>query len=301
VGNKHKMQASAVAWGLLSLIIALGCSILISLTLTRPLKKLGAHMKQVEKGDFDTRVTIESANEIGKLSKTFNMMIGKIRGLMQQILEEQQMKRVSELKALQAQIHPHFLYNTLDSIIWMAEMGKVEKVVEMTSALSKLLRSSISKGDELIPISVELDHIQSYLTIQKIRYRDKFTFTIDMEPDIMECLILRVVLQPLIENAIYHGMKSKVVRGCIQVIGRKVDDMIELKIIDDGPGMEQAKSRALLQRSPSEGGKGIGLYNVNERIQLYFGKPYGLTFESELEEGTTVTIRIPILLQEVTA
>jgi two-component system sensor histidine kinase YesM len=299
VGNKHKMQASAAAWGLFSLIIALGFSILISLTLTKPLKKLGTHMKRVETGDFDTRVTIESPNEIGKLSRTFNMMLGKIKDLMQQIRDEQEMKRVSELKALQAQIHPHFLYNTLDSIIWMAEMGKVEKVVEMTSALSKLLRTSISKGDELIPISIELDHIQSYLIIQKIRYRDKFTFTIDIESDIIDCLILRVVLQPLIENAIYHGMKSRVDKGFIQVTGRKVDGLIELKVIDDGPGMEPGKAKNLLQRSPSEGGKSMGLHNVNQRIQLYFGKPYGLTFESELEEGTTVTIRIPILMQEV--
>jgi two-component system sensor histidine kinase YesM len=300
VGKKHKMQASAAAWGLFSLIVGLGFSILISLAVTKPLKKLGIHMKQVETGDFDTRVTIDSTNEIGKLSRTFNMMIGKIKGLMQQIMDEQEMKRVSELKALQAQIHPHFLYNTLDSIIWMAEMGKVEKVVEMTSALSKLLRTSISKGDELIPISVELDHIQSYLTIQKIRYRDKFTFSIDIEPDIVDCLILRVVLQPLIENAIYHGMKSRVDKGLIQVTGRKVDGIIELKVIDDGPGMESSKAMNLLERSitETEGGKSVGLHNVNQRIQLYFGKPYGLSFESELEEVTTVTIRIPILMQE---
>ncbi|QGQ98989.1 sensor histidine kinase [Paenibacillus psychroresistens] len=299
VGKKQKMQTSAAAWGLFSLIIALGFSIIFSLTLTKPLKKLGAHMKQVETGDFDTRVTIESTNEIGKLSRTFNMMIGKIKDLMQQIMDEQEMKRVSELKALQAQIHPHFLYNTLDSIIWMAEMGKVEKVVEMTSALSKLLRTSISKGDELIPISVELDHIQSYLTIQKIRYRDKFTFTIDIDPDIIECLILRVVLQPLIENAIYHGMKARADKGFIQVTGRKVDGIIELKVMDDGPGMDPEKAHNLLLRSPSEGGKSMGLQNVNQRITLFFGKAYGLTFESELEEGTTVTIRIPILMQEV--
>lgn len=293
-GNKKEMQLTSAMWGGISLIIALAISILLSITLTKPIKQLEVHMKQVEKGNFDIRVDVEGANEISKLSRTFNLMISKIKELMNQTLKDQEVKRISELKALQAQIQPHFLYNTLDSIIWMAEMGKVDEVVTMTSALSKLLRSSISKGEELIPISVELDHIENYLTIQNIRYRNKFTYAIEVEPNILNCRILKIILQPLVENAIYHGMKHLPERGHIRITGRKIEGIIELKVMDNGVGMSKEKLRALMLKTHQpESGKGFGLHNVNHRIQLYFGEMYGLQFESELEEGTTVTVRIP--------
>jgi two-component system, sensor histidine kinase YesM len=296
IGNKKEMQFTSAMWGLLSLIIAIAISILLSITLTRPIKQLEVHMKQVERGNFDIRVDVEGTNEISKLSRTFNLMIGKIKELMVQTVQDQEVKRISELKALQAQIQPHFLYNTLDSIIWMAEMGKVEEVVTMTSALSKLLRSSISKGEELIPIAVELAHIQNYLTIQNIRYRNKFTYAIEVEPEILTCSILKIILQPLVENAIYHGMKHLADRGHIQITGRRVEGVIELKVIDNGVGMSEELVKSLMQQArQSESGKGFGVMNVNHRIQLYFGELYGLQFESELEEGTTVTVRIPEL------
>ncbi|MFC5447142.1 cache domain-containing sensor histidine kinase [Paenibacillus aestuarii] len=297
IGNKRDMQLTSAVWGGISLIVALAISVLLSITLTRPIKQLEVHMKQVEKGNFDIRVDVEGTNEISKLSRTFNLMIGKIKELMNQTLQDQEVKRISELKALQAQIQPHFLYNTLDSIIWMAEMGKVEEVVTMTSALSKLLRSSISKGEELIPIAVELEHIHNYLTIQNIRYRNKFTYAIDVEPEILDCHILKIVLQPLVENAIYHGMKHSPERGHIQITGRRSAGMIELKVVDNGVGMSEAQLQRLRQKAREpESGKGFGLLNVNHRIQLYFGEHYGLQFESELEEGTVVTVRIPDIL-----
>lgn len=295
-GNKKDMQLTSAMWGGISLIIALAISILLSVTLTKPIKQLEVHMKQVEKGNFDIRVDVEGANEISKLSRTFNLMISKIKELMNQTLKDQEVKRISELKALQAQIQPHFLYNTLDSIIWMAEMGKVDEVVTMTSALSKLLRSSISKGEELIPIAVELEHIQNYLTIQNIRYRNKFTYEVEVESDILSCRILKIILQPLVENAIYHGMKHLPERGHIRITGRKIEGDIELKVIDNGVGMSEEKLKTLMLKTrQTESGKGFGLHNVNHRIQLYFGELYGLQFESELEEGTTVTVRIPAI------
>lgn len=294
--NKKEIQFNSALWGIICLIIALAISILLSYTLTKPIKRLDAHMKKAEKGDFDNRVEIESSNEIGKLSRTFNLMIGKIKDLMNQIVEEQEMKRISELKALQAQIQPHFLYNTLDSIIWMAETGKMDEVVEMTSALSKLLRSSISKGEELIPIAVELEHIHNYLTIQNIRYRNKFTYSIDVDPSIHECKILKIILQPLVENAIYHGIKHMAGVSHIQITGRRYEGYIEIQVSDDGIGMNDEQLRYLISRiNMTEGVKGVGIHNVNHRIKLYFGRSYGLTFESELEEGTTVTVRIPEL------
>ncbi|WP_028548827.1 cache domain-containing sensor histidine kinase [Paenibacillus sp. UNC451MF] len=296
VGNKQKMQLSSALWGLLCLIVALAISIIISYTLTKSIKKLDIHMKKVEKGDFDIRVDIDSTNEIGKLARTFNLMIGKIRELMSQIVEEQKMKRSSELKALQAQIQPHFLYNTLDSIIWMAETGKMADVVTMTSALSKLLRASIGKGEELVAIAVELQHVENYLTIQSIRYRNKFAYSIDVSPEILECKMLRIVLQPLVENAIYHGIKYKADKGIIRITGSKVGDDIELRVMDDGVGIMPDKLEQLLWKSrEAENDKGVGLHNVNHRIKLYFGESYGLRFESEPEEGTTAIVRIPSL------
>lgn len=296
VANKRQMQLTTVLWGGLCLISGLLISVLLSYALTKPLKRLELHMKKAERGDFDIRAEVNSTNEIGKLARTFNLMIAKIKELMNQIVEEQEMKRVSELKALQAQIQPHFLYNTLDSIIWMAETGKMDEVVHMTSSLSKLLRSTISKGDELIPIAMELQHIHHYLTIQSIRYRNKFTFAMDVEPEIQHCSILKLVLQPLVENAIYHGMKHKPELGHIQITGRRMEGCIQIQIIDDGVGMDTEQARTLLQhKDVHTGGKGVGVANVHHRLQLNFGPAYGLTFESELEEGMTVTMTIPEL------
>lgn len=294
VGNKLEIRTTSVFAGILFLIVALSISIFLSYRLTNPIKRLESLMKKVEKGDFNTRVEVESVDEIGKLSRSFNLMIGKIKDLMGQILQEQEMKRISEFKAMQAQIHPHFLYNTLDSIIWMAEMGKMAEVVKMTSALAKLFRSSISKGDELVPISVELEHIHNYLTIQNIRYKNKFTYSIDVDPSIHENKTLKIVLQPLVENAIYHGLKQQAVIGHITITGKRESGDIVLQVIDDGVGMSMEQLLALRNKLlKREEGKGVGLENVNNRIRLYFGESYGLEIFSEFEEGTTIKLRIP--------
>jgi two-component system sensor histidine kinase YesM len=299
VANKQQMQGTAALWGAVSLIFAMAISVLLSYALTKPLKNLEMNMKKAERGEFDIRVEIESTNEIGKLARTFNLMILKIKELMSQIVMEQEMKRVSELKALQAQIKPHFLYNTLDSIIWMAETGKMEEVVEMTSSLSKLLRSTIGEGEELIPIARELEHIRHYLTIQNMRYRHKFTYSIEVQEDILECSILKMVLQPLVENAIYHGIKHNPEQGHILIKGKREQKDITIQIIDNGVGMNpEQMGKLLLQKPDYKIGSGVGVANVNHRIQLYFGEHYGLSFASEMEEGTTVTLRIPALDEE---
>jgi two-component system, sensor histidine kinase YesM len=299
VANKQQMQGTAALWGAVSLIFAMAISVLLSYALTKPLKNLEINMKKAERGEFDIRVEIESTNEIGKLARTFNLMIMKIKELMSQIVVEQEMKRVSELKALQAQIKPHFLYNTLDSIIWMAETGKMEEVVEMTSSLSKLLRSTIGEGEELIPIARELEHIRHYLTIQNMRYRNKFTYSIEVHEDILECSILKLVLQPLVENAIYHGIKHNPEQGHILIRCKIEQNDITIQVIDNGVGMNpEQMSKLLLQKADYRIGSGVGVANVNHRIQLYFGDHYGLSFASEMEEGTTVTLRIPALYEE---
>jgi len=294
IENKRQMQMYAALWGFVCLIIALSISIVLSYALTKPLKNLEMHMKQAERGNFDIRVDIEGTNEIGKLARTFNLMISRIKELMNQIVQEQEMKRRSELKALQSQIQPHFLYNTLDSIIWMAESGKVDDVVEMTTALSRLLRLSISKGEELVPIAAELEHIRSYLTIQSRRYRKKFTYAIEVDESILGAPILKLVLQPIVENAIYHGIKPMPDPGHIRIRGWREGNSIVIKIEDDGEGMDPERLRTILtEKQAGSGSKGVGVANVHDRIQLYFGHGYGLHYESEREEGTVVTLKIP--------
>ena len=253
-------------------------------------------MKEIEKGNFDIQVNIESSNEIGQLSKRFNRMTTVIKELMFQNITEQELKRKSELKALQAQINPHFLYNTLDSIIWMAEGKKSEEVVEMVAALARLFRISISKGQEMISIANEIEHIKSYLTIQKMRYKDKLDFEIDVDKQILGNKVFKIILQPLVENSIYHGIKNNAGVGIVRITGRIVDERILLQVIDNGIGMSKESIRHMFEKTEkSVNGSGIGVSNVNQRIRLYFGDPYGITFESELGQGTTANIWLPIL------
>ena len=183
------------------------------------------------------RSPIKATDEIRELAREYDTMVGHVRNLMDANIREQELKRKSDLKALQAQINPHFLYNTLDSIIWMGEMGQNREVVLMTSALSKLFRISISKGREFISISDEIAHVKSYLTIQEMRYKDKFEYSIEIDPDLYNCTILKITLQPLVENAIYHGIKEVDHRGTIRITGEELDGNIKLEVIDNGKGM----------------------------------------------------------------
>jgi two-component system sensor histidine kinase YesM len=294
VGNKEEIRLSFILWGAVCLFIGFVLSVVISLRLSRPIKQLQAQMKEVEKGNFDIRAEISSTNEIGKLARAFNIMVGRIKELMSQVVKEQEFKRKSELNALQAQINPHFLYNTLDSIIWMAEGKKSEEVVLMVSALARLFRASIGKGEELIPLKVEIEHITNYLTIQKMRYNDKLDFRIEVDPTLLHYKTLKIILQPLVENALYHGIKNKSGIGEITITGQLKDGRIYLQVKDNGVGMDETALRSILERKDMvPGGKGFGIYNVNERIKLYFGEIYALSFESEPGEGTTVTVCIP--------
>jgi two-component system sensor histidine kinase YesM len=296
VSNKREIQTYIFMWGIGLTLIAVILSFILSLRISRPIKRLESSMKEVEKGNFDIQVNIESSNEIGQLSKRFNRMTTVIKELMIQNVTEQELKRKSELKALQAQINPHFLYNTLDSIIWMAEGKKSEEVVQMVAALARLFRISISKGQEMISIANEIEHIKSYLTIQKMRYKDKLDFEIDVDKQILGNKVFKIILQPLVENSIYHGIKNNAGVGIVRITGRIVDERILLQVIDNGIGMSAESIRHMFEKKvKSESGSGIGVSNVNQRIQLYFGDQYGITFESELGQGTTANIWLPIL------
>lgn len=277
----------------------------ISSGITKPVRKLQDIMKTVETGEFHLIGSIRGTDEIRELAHDYDIMVGRIRELVEANTKEQEMKRKSDLKALQAQINPHFLYNTLDSIIWMGEMGQSREVVQMTSALSKLFRISISRGHEIITIRDEIAHVQSYLTIQEMRYKDKFNYLIDIDPVLHEQPILKITLQPLVENAIYHGIKERDGEGFIRISGVIEDNMILLEVEDNGSGMNREELEQLsegIEISPENRKKisrqGMGLRNVHQRIRLYFGDQYGLSCTSSPGSGTIISVRFPLTEKE---
>lgn len=277
---------------LFAILFAFFISIQVAGFVTSPIRRLQTLMRRVENGALAIRAPEQGAYEIRELSKSFNAMIEKIRSLMDEVIEEKDLLRKSEIRALQAQINPHFLYNTLDSIVWLAETGKKEDVVTMVTSLASLLRITISKGDASLTVEEELRHAKSYLVIQKIRYGDKFDFSIEAEEDALCCQTVRIVLQPLIENAIYHGIEPMAEKGLIRICVRKVGDRLLMQVIDNGIGMDEETRRSILEADP-ERASGIGVKNVNERIKLCCGEEYGLRFYSRLGEGTTVEIWLP--------
>lgn len=257
-----------------------------------PIRRLQRLMRRVENGVLTIRAPERGAYEIRELSKSFNAMIEKICSLMDEVIEEKDRLRKSEIRALQAQINPHFLYNTLDSIVWLAETGEKEEVVTMVTSLASLLRITISRGDPFVTVKEELNHAQNYLIIQKIRYGDRFDFSIQADEDLLHCRTVRIVLQPLIENAISHGIEPMEGAGHIRICVSREGDRILMQVTDNGVGMEEEKLRSILQADP-EKASGIGVKNVNERIRLCCGEEYGLQFISRPGEGTTVRIWLP--------
>ncbi len=291
--NKAQSLYVLVAMGLM--IVALFFSRFISRSITQPIQQLCDSMARVQEGDFSVSdVVVDSKNEIGSLTKSFNVMTHRIQDLMEQNIREQEAKRKSELKALQSQINPHFLYNTLDSIIWMAEGKKNEEVVLMTASLARLLRQSISNEDEVVSIGQEVEYARGYLTIQKMRYKDKMEFQIDVDPSILHIPLIKLVLQPVIENAIYHGLKYKESKGLLMVKGFRKNGNAVLQVIDNGVGMDQETLDHIYEKHKvNYQSNGVGVYNVQKRLQLYYGSEYGITYESEKGVGTTATITIP--------
>lgn len=291
--NKAQSLYVLVAMGLI--VVALFFSRFISRSITQPIQQLCDSMERVQEGDFSVSdIVVDSVNEIGSLTRSFNVMTHRIQELMEQNIREQEAKRKSELKALQSQINPHFLYNTLDSIIWMAEGKKNEEVVLMTAALARLLRQSISNEDEVVSIGQEVEYARGYLTIQKMRYKDKMEFQIDVDPSILHIPLIKLVLQPVIENAIYHGLKYKESKGLLQVKGFLKNGNAVIQVIDNGVGMDSETLAHIYDKHKvNYQSNGVGVYNVQKRLQLYYGNEYGITYESEKGRGTTATITIP--------
>ncbi len=268
----------------------------ISSKITNPIKELEKSVGVLEEGNLSAPVYIGGSYEIRHLGKSISDMAAQIRILMQDIVREHEAKRKQEFDTLQSQINPHFLYNTLDIIVWMIENEQKAEAVKVVTALARFFRISLSRGKSIITVRDELEHVRSYLMIQHMRFKNKFSYEIRANEDVMEFASLKLMLQPLVENAIYHGMEYMDGDGEILLDVWKEADFLFFKVSDNGLGMTQEQVSQLFSGAPhaaSKKGSGIGVKNVNERIKLYFGEEYGLKIESEPDEGTTVLIRLP--------
>lgn len=264
-----------------------------------PISRLCEVTRKAAEGDFSVRARESSTAEMEVLNTSFNQMIEQIGNLVEDIRTEQRNLRITELKLLQAQITPHFLYNTLDTIIWLAEAGRKEEVVMMVSTLSDYFRTTLSKGRDFITVREEEAHIRSYLQIQQFRYRDILEYSIEIPEELYEYRILKLTLQPLVENALYHGIKNKRGLGHIRVTGEKKDKELIFKVWDDGRGMEQDQLEKVRRNINSgedqnmDDPSGFGMSNVNQRIRINYGPDYGIFIDSVSGEWTEVTVIIP--------
>ena len=275
------------------LAVAVLTSWLLSRLMGKPLRGLASAMESFEAdADHFTYRPVGGTREVQELSDSFEHMVLRIQELMTTVREEEINLRKTELKALQAQINPHFLYNTLDSIAWMCEQGRNADAVKMVHALARLFRISISRGHELIPIAKEIEHAESYLQIQMYRYKNQFTYTFDVDPDCLGYYCNKITLQPIIENSINHGLELMVEEGRIDVCVRQDGDDIVFSVQDNGVGMSEEQIEAIMQHGPTDR-TGIGIKNVNDRLKIYFGRNYGLHITSEPDVGTCVEIRMP--------
>ena len=294
----------------ISILISFVCCVLITLLslavyskiVNTPVKSLIKAMKCFENDadNFSFSGGEESVTELKTLSGSFEHMSVRIKNLMDKVRNEEIALRKTELKALQSQINPHFLYNTLDSIQWMCERGKTEEASKMVGALARLFRISISRGHELITIKDEINHVSNYLIIQSFRYKSQFTYSFDIDESLEDYLCNKITLQPLVENAIYHGIDRLVDEGEIKITVKQAEDDendILMTVADNGVGMTEEQCRKILSKERSDS-SGIGVKNVNDRLRIYFGEKYGLTIKSELDCGTEITVRLPKITKE---
>lgn len=293
--QSYHIESFAIFIIVFTMFLMVFANIFISSRIANPIKALEQSVKELEKNNLNVDIAVGGSYEIRHLGQTVKAMVAQMRRLMDDIVIEQESKRKSELDALQSQINPHFLYNTLDSIVWMIENERYQEAISMVTSLARLFRISLSKGLNIIPVESELEHARNYLTIQKMRYKNKFAATISSEPDTPRLSTIKLIIQPLIENAIYHGMEFMDGDGEIAVSAYRREGDLYIDVTDNGSGIPQDVCETLLTdgtRVRSKG-SGIGLRNVHERIRLCYGEQYGLTVISEPDEGTTVRIHLP--------
>lgn len=287
--------------GLLLIVLAatIVSSVVLSRYISRPIHSLNKAMGEFEaNAEGFSYEPVYGSLEVTSLSNAFGHLVIRIQELMNQVRNEEIVLRKTELRALQAQINPHFLYNTLDSIAWMCEEGRTKDAVEMVNALARLFRISISKGHELIPVEKEVEHAKSYLQIQKFRYKNQFQYSFDVQESCLHYYCNKITLQPIIENAIYHGLNRMIDEGFIEIKIFEDGGDVVFTVEDNGVGMTKEQCESILHKEVKGQTGGIGIKNVNDRVKIYFGEQYGMKIESELDEGTKVSIRMPKLEED---
>jgi two-component system sensor histidine kinase YesM len=321
LGNLASLRTFIIIILILGVIISVFIIVLLAISITTPMNHLVKIMRRANQQDFHVKFFYPYKNEVGNLADSFNYMIGEIDQLIAELnvnieaLKEekenvksvQKQKRLAELKALQAQINPHFLYNTLNAITWQAADQGASEISILSNSLGKFFRLSLSNGNEIIALRDEVEHVRSYLNIQRIRYKTKLNYEIDIEEELLSIPTIKLMLQPLVENAIYHGIKLKEAEGLIRIYSNKhIGDngilVVKLCVEDNGYGIEEEKlinMNTCLMEGRTNQKEGYGIYNVNERIKLYYGEDYGLMFESKYGEWTRATIIIPTQIMEV--
>ncbi|MDZ4197248.1 MAG: sensor histidine kinase, partial [Candidatus Izemoplasmatales bacterium] len=277
-----------------ALLLSLGFSVILSKQISDPLNKLKNHMAHIEGGNMMSEVHVVGQKEVVLLSKNFNHMIAEIRQLLDRLVQEQKEKRKSEFLALQTQINPHFLYNTLDSIVWLAENNQNKEVVEMVIALSRFFRISISRGKNVISVKDELEHAKQYLHIQKIRYNKKFDYEFIVQPNVYQFSVVKLILQPIIENAIHHGIHSEFESGKIRISAYTTGKKLIFEVENNGYGITPERIQELMQNMRSEEqANSVGLRNVYQRLQLYYGEEADVQIISEQDQMTNVKLIVP--------
>ena len=293
------MVVCSVLICVLIIVVAVSAVMIVS-GIIQPISQLNQATEKIAQGDFNARAQADSEDEVAELAVSFNKMAGSMQSLIDKVKEDERKMRKADLRLLQEQIQPHFLYNTLDTIVWLIESNEPDEAVTMVVTLSDFFREILSKGKEFISIKEEEKHISSYLQIQEMRYRDILEYDIQLDQVIYKYQILKLTLQPVVENALYHGIKYKRAKGCIHIHGEKEGDIIRLTVRDDGVGMDEEELEQLrqqIEKPCQETEKGFGLANVNERIHMYFGPEYGMKIQSQKGKGTTVEIVIPAILE----
>lgn len=293
--NEFNVEAKKILFMLIviaiaAIILEVLLSYYLSRKITAPLQKLKAGAEEIAGGNMNLRLHFKSEDEIGQLGNSFNYMTEQVQELLVKVDYEARMKQQYELSLLHEQVKPHFLYNSLDIIIKLSEMNRNKEARRAVRKLADYYRNSLSDSKEIITIRQEIQIVEDYLELQRIRYNDIFTYEVDIDENIMQMLIPKLTLQPLVENAIYHGLKYKEETGILRITGNRIEDGVMLSVMDNGAGMNEDNREAILQNQP-EGH--FGVYSVNHRIKLFFGDQYGIVVQSEIGKGTKIDILLP--------
>lgn len=296
--ESNKIWVNIILLSIGCLLLAVVLSYLFSLSISSPLRKLVKAMNEVKKGNLSVSITDDNRDEIGEVTRNFNRMLNEIKILMENVKSKEKQKRTAELKALQAQISPHFLSNTLNTVKWLAGIQKAENIENIITSLIQLLQVSMGKGGDYITVREELEYIRNYINIQEFRYYNKFKVNFEMEEDIMEYKLLKFLLQPVVENSLIHGIEPMEGQGLLIIKGFTYGDVIKITVTDNGVGIPEDKLESILHQNNNTDKSrfsGIGISNVCERIKMNFGDPFGLHIQSVPNLYTTVEITLPVI------